>query len=273
MYLSYFGLNEQPFGITPDTAFVYNGIAHEEALNTLLVSIGSGEGFVKITGEVGVGKTLLCRHLLSLLGDNRVAAYIPNPQLEPRALLTEVADELGAESGGDAAMLVKAINRRVLDIAQQGRTAVLCIDEAQMMPALTLQTLRMLSNLETEKRKLIQIVLFGQPELDELLSQKAARQVRQRITYHYCMPGLRRHEIGIYVQHRLRIAGYRGPALFSRGARWALFRHSGGMPRLVNVLAHKALLAAFGEGAERVGYGHVRRAVADTESALKRRWF
>ena len=273
MYLSFYGLDESPFSITPDTTFVYNGVAHEEALNTLLMAVGSGEGFVKITGEVGVGKTLLCRQLLALLGEDRVAAYVPNPQLEPRAMLIEVAEELGAATDGDAAMLVKAINRRVLEIAQQGKTAVLCIDEAQMMPALTLQTLRMLSNLETEKRKLIQIVLFAQPELDEILAQKAARQVQQRITFHYCMPGLKRHELGIYLQHRLRVAGYRGPALFSRGARWALYRHSNGVPRLVNVLAHKALLAAFGEGADRVGYGHVRRAVADTESAVRRRLF
>ncbi len=273
MYLTYFGLNEYPFGITPDTQFACNVTSHEEALNTLLLAIHGGEGFVKITGEVGAGKTLLCRKLLTMLGDQRVAAYIPNPQLEPRAMLTEVAVELGAHVGNDAAMLVKAINRRVLEIAAQGKTAVLCIDEAQTMPLLTLQTLRLLSNLETEKRKLLQIVLFGQPELDEILKEKSARQVLQRITFHYHMPGLAPHEVGIYLQHRLRVAGHRGPALFSRGARWALFRHSNGMPRLVNVMAHKALLAAFGEGAERVSYAHVRRAAGDTESAFKRGWF
>lgn len=273
MYLTYFGLDEYPFSITPDTQFAYNATAHEEALNTLLLAIHSGEGFVKITGEVGAGKTLLCRKLLSMLGPDRIAAYIPNPQLEPRALLAEVATELGAEDGKDAAMLVRAINRRLMEIAAAGKTAVLCIDEAQTIPALTLQTLRLLSNLETEKRKLIQIVLFGQPELDELLAEKAARQVLQRITFHYRMPGLKRHELAIYLQHRLRIAGYRGPSLFSRAARWALYRHSNGMPRLVNVLAHKALLAAFGEGAERVGYQHVRRASQDTESAYRRGWF
>lgn len=273
MYLTYFGLDEHPFGITPDTQFACNVTSHEEALNTLLLAVHGGEGFVKITGEVGVGKTLLCRKLLALLGDDRVAAYIPNPQLEPRAMLMEVAAEIGAHAGNDAAMLVKAINRRVLEIAAQGKTAVLLIDEAQTMPALTLQTLRLLSNLETEKRKLIQIVLFGQPELDDILAAKAARQVLQRITFHYRMPGLARHELGIYLQHRLRVAGHRGSSLFSRAARWALFRHSNGMPRLVNILAHKALLAAFGEGAERVGYTHVLRAARDTESAFRRGWF
>ena len=273
MYLSYFGLDEFPFSITPDTQFACNVTSHEEALNTLLLAVQGGEGFVKITGEVGAGKTLLCRKLLSLLGDDRVAAYVPNPQLEPRAMLAEVAAELGADPGSDATMLVKAINRRVLEIAAQGKTAVLCIDEAQTMPPLTLQTLRMLSNLETEKRKLIQIVLFGQPELDQILGEKSARQVLQRITFHYRMPGLARHELNVYLQHRMRIAGYRGPSLFSRAARWALYRHSRGMPRLVNVLAHKALLAAFGRGAERVGYHHVRVAARDTESAFNRAWF
>jgi len=272
MYLTYFGLDEYPFGITPDTQFACNVTSHEEALNTLLLAIQSGEGFVKITGEVGVGKTLLCRKLLSELGSDHVAAYIPNPQLAPRAMLAEVATELAADVGNDATLLVKAINRRVLELAAQGKTAVLCIDEAQTMPALTLQTLRLLSNLETEKRKLIQIVLFGQPELDEILAERSARQVLQRITFHYRMPGLARHELGIYLQHRLRVAGHRGPSLFSRAARWALYRHSKGMPRLVNVLAHKALLSAFGEGAERVGFAHVRRATRDTESAFHRAW-
>lgn len=272
MYLTYFGLDESPFSITPDTQFACSVASHEEALNTVLLAIHGGEGFVKITGEVGVGKTLLCRKLLAVLGDDRVAAYLPNPQLEPRAMLAEVAAELGTDAGADASMLVKAINRRVLDIAAQGKSAVLLIDEAQTMPALTLQTLRLLTNLETEKRKLIQIVLFGQPELDDILAEKSARQVLQRITFHYRMPGLARHELGIYLQHRLRVAGHRGPALFSRAARWALYRHSNGMPRLVNVLAHKAMLSAFGEGAERVGYRHVRHAARDTESAFKRGW-
>lgn len=272
MYRNHFGLDEPPFSITPDTDFAFKAVAHEEAINTLLMAVGSGEGFVKITGEVGAGKTLLCRKLLSMLGEDRVAAYIPNPQLAPRAMLIAVAEELGAATTGDAAILVKAINQRVLQIAAQNKTAVLCIDEAQMMPPLTLQTLRMLSNLETEKRKLIQIVLFGQPELDELLAKKEARQVLQRITFHYCIPGLKRREVGSYLQHRLRIAGYRGPKLFSSAARWALYRHSNGMPRLINVLAHKAMLAAFGEGADGIDYGHVRRAVKDTQSAFRRGW-
>jgi MSHA biogenesis protein MshM len=273
MYLGHFRLAEHPFSITPDTQFIYSAASHQEALNTLLTAVRGGEGFVKITGEVGTGKTLLCRTFLATLGDDCVAAYIPNPQFDAKALLLEVAEELGAEgAGGDAVHIVKRINSHLLALAEQGKTAVLCIDEAQTMPSLTLETLRLISNLETEKRKLIQIVLFGQPELDEKLALPSARQLRQRIVFHYQMPPLRRQEVGRYVDHRLHIAGYRGPRLFSAWAERALFRHSGGRPRLVNILAHKALLAAFGEGSEQVRLRHVRAAVRDTEAAFRRGW-
>ncbi len=274
MYLGHFGLTELPFSITPDTQFVYSAASHQEALNTLLLAVRGGEGFVKITGEVGTGKTLLCRRFLATLGDECVPAYIPNPQFDARSLLLEAAEELGASGGDDDnnVHIVRRIGRRLLDIAQQGRTAVLCIDEAQTMPIPTLEALRLISNLETEKRKLIQIVLFGQPELDERLAEPSVRQLRQRIVFHYRMPGLQRRELGAYVDHRLRVAGYHGGRLFSTLARRALFRHSGGMPRLVNILSHKAMLAAFGEGSEEVCLRHVRAAARDTEGAHKVGW-
>ena len=218
MYLGHFGLTELPFGITPDTQFAYAGAAHQEALNTLLLAIRSGEGFVKITGEVGTGKTLLCRRLLATLGEDCVAAYIPNPQVDPKALLVELADELRAPTTEGRAIVhvVRRINGRLLELARQGKTAVLCIDEAQTMPLLTLETLRLISNLETEKRKLIQIVLFGQPELDDKLREPRVRQLRQRIAFHYRLPGLRREEVDAYVEHR-RLPGRR--AVFGAGAR------------------------------------------------------
>jgi len=274
MYLGHFGLTELPFSITPDTQFIYSAASHQEALNTLLLAVRGGEGFVKITGEVGTGKTLLCRRFLATLGDDCVAAYIPNPQVDANALLREVAEELrvSGDDGGDTVHIVKRINSHLLELAEQGKTAVLCIDEAQTMPTQTLETLRLISNLETEKRKLIQIVLFGQPELDEKLEQPSVRQLRQRIVFHYRMPGLKRAELGAYLEHRLRVAGYHGGRLFSRFAQRALFRHSGGMPRLVNILAHKALLAAFGEGDDGVALRHVRAAARDTEGARKGGW-
>jgi MSHA biogenesis protein MshM len=274
MYLSHFGLTELPFSITPDTQFVYSAASHQEALNTLVLAVGGGEGFVKITGEVGTGKTLLCRRFLSTLGPEYVAAYVPNPQFDARTLLLEIAEELGAGGADDGNNVhtVKRINSRLLELAEQGKTAVLCIDEAQTMPVPTLEALRMISNLETEKRKLVQIVLFGQPELDSRLEDPSVRQLRQRIVFHYRMPGLQRRELGEYVDHRLRVAGYHGGRLFTAFARRALYRHSDGMPRLVNILSHKAMLAAFGEGSENVRLRHVRAAARDTEGARNVGW-
>lgn len=267
MYLAHFGLTELPFGITPDTQYIYSATAHQEALNTLMFAVESGEGFVKITGEVGTGKTLLCRKFLSMLEEPYLAAYIPNPQVDPRALLGAVAEEMGASQAGESRHIIKSINQRLLSLANEGRTVVLCIDEAQTMPQLTLETLRLLSNLETEKRKLIHIVLFGQPELDEKLSHPSVRQLRQRIAFHYRMPPLRRNEMDDYLAHRLRVAGYHGERVFSAMARRTLYRCSGGTPRLVNILAHKSMLAAFGEGRPTVGYRQVFAAVRDTEGA------
>jgi MSHA biogenesis protein MshM len=237
-----------------------------------MLALESGEGFVKITGEVGTGKTLLCRKFLGLLDDPHVAAYVPNPQLEPRALLIEVAEELGASGAGEARHIIKSINQRLLAMADEGKVAVLCIDEAQTMPMLTLETLRLLSNQETEKRKLIHIELFGQPELDEKLAKPSVRQLLQRIAFHYRMPPLKRNELGEYLGHRLKTAGYRGDQLFSAMARRALYRFSGGTPRLVNILAHKAMLASFGEGRLSVGYRQVFAAARDTEGSRPSLW-
>jgi MSHA biogenesis protein MshM len=275
VYLAHFGLVELPFGITPDTDYAYSAAAHQEALNTLLVSVGAGEGFVKITGEVGTGKTLLCRRFLSSLDKRYYTAYLPNPQLPPAVLLQAVAEELSLkpEKGIDAFHLVKEINQRLLAFAHIGKSVVLCIDEAQTMPLESLETLRLLSNLETEKRKLLQVVLFGQPELDENLSDPSVRQIRQRIAFHYHMFGLRRDEVGHYLGHRLRVAGHRGNAIFSPRAASRLFDCSQGTPRLVNIIAHKAMLAAFGEGRDAVERCHVNIAARDTEGARKPHWY
>jgi len=275
VYLDYFGLTELPFGITPDTSYTYLTEGHQGALNTLLVALNSGEGFIKITGEVGTGKTLLCRRLLQSLPAESISAYLPNPYLAPRTLMLALAEELGVGVAPetDDYHLLQQVNRSLLDSAAAGRNVVVCIDEAQAMPLETLESLRLLSNLETEKRKLLQIILFGQPELDEKLAQPSVRQLLQRIAFHYRLGGLARGEVGNYLAHRLRVAGYRGEPLFSPGAVRALIKSSNGTPRLVNILAHKALLAVFGEGRRQVKAGHVRKAVRDTEGAKHPGWW
>ena len=273
-YLKHFGLRELPFGITPDTSYFFACRSILEALNTLLVAVANGEGFIKITGEVGTGKTLLCRKFLSTLSANWVSAYIPNPNLEPRGLVLALAEELGVpgESSGPH-RLEKELMQRLLDIARQGKRVVLCMDETQAMPLATLETVRLLTNLETEKRKLMQVVLFGQPELDRNLSSESVRQLRQRITFQYVLKALGRKEVADYVAHRLTIAGYSGQALFTSGALSELHAASRGVPRLVNILAHKSLLALYGEGGRQVERRHVRCAVEDTPSATGRWWW
>ncbi len=269
MYEAHFGLREPPFGITPDTSFAYACNSHQEALNTLLVAARNGEGFMKVTGEVGTGKTLLCRRFLATLDSRFVSAYIPNPYLEPRTLMFALADELGISlpREADQHQLLKELSRALLNFARQGKTVVVCLDEAQAMPQETLEALRLLTNLETEKRKLVQVVLFGQPELDERLAHAAVRQLRQRITFQYRLLALNVEEVGHYLAHRLRVAGYRGSRLFVPAAVRRMHRVSRGVPRLINIVAHKALLLAFGEGMQQVHPHHVRIAAADTPAA------
>ena len=274
MYLKHFGLAELPFGITPDTSFTYLLQVHQEALNTLLLALNAGEGFVKISGEVGTGKTLLCRRLLQTLDATWVTAYLPNPNLAPETLFLALAEELGVKdtAGLDQYHLIRQINHALLDFARIKKRVVVCIDEAQAMPVETLEALRLLSNLETEKRKLLQIVLFGQPELDEKLRRPEVRQLLQRIAFHYRLGGLKKSETGNYVAHRLRVAGYRGEGLFTPAALRALHRASGGTPRLINILAHKSLLSVFGEGRQMAKVRHVRLARKDTEGAKRAGW-
>ena len=274
MYLKHFGLIELPFGITPDTSFTYSVQYHQEALNTLLLALDQGEGFVKISGEVGSGKTLLCRRLLQTLNDGWVTAYLPNPNLDANTLFLALAEELGIKdaAGLDQYHLVRRINLALLDFARAKKKVVFCIDEAQAMPIETLEALRLLSNLETEKRKLLHIVLFGQPELDEKLHRPEVRQLLQRIAFHYRLGVLKKSEIEHYVAHRLRVAGYRGEGLFTPAALRALHRASGGTPRLINILAHKSLMSVFGEGSQVAKVRHVRLARKDTEGSRRIGW-
>ncbi len=276
MYLAHFGLNELPFGLTPDTAYAFATRAHQEALNTLLLAARSGEGFIKITGEVGTGKTLLCRRFLATQGEDCVTCYLPNPLLTPATLLLALSEELELKpaAGATEYQLLKSINEELLSLAAEGRHVVVCVDEAQALPLKTLETLRLLSNLETEKRKLLQVVLLGQPELDTRLALSCMRQLRQRISFHYRLVGMDRAELRQYLHHRMRVAGYNSTEVFSASAVAALQRASGGTPRLVNILAHKALLTVFGSGDSVVEAQHIRAAARDTDGSLscRPRW-
>jgi MSHA biogenesis protein MshM len=277
LYLAHYGLREPPFSITPDTAFVYPATAHQEAINTLMLALEDGEGFIKITGEVGTGKTLLCRRLLAHLAEypeRYVSAYLPNPNLDPLTLTRAFLEELGepVDDASDPYHLHKQLNATLLRHAQGDRMVVLCIDEAQALPLEGLEALRLISNLETEKRKLLQMVLFGQPELDVKLGSAEVRQLRQRITFHYRMRGLTDSELAHYLAHRLKVAGHQGRPLFSPASIRLIRRATRGTPRLVNIVAHKALMAAYGEGGYEVGRRHVRAAARDSDGARLPWW-
>jgi MSHA biogenesis protein MshM len=272
MYLQHYGLRELPFSLTPDTSFFFGYGHYRDAYNTLLVALQNGEGFIKVTGEVGTGKTLLCRKLLNSLGDDYTTAYIPNPYLTPSALVMAVADELditiNSKEGPHRAL--KAITQRLIELGNEGKKVVLCIDEVQAMPEQTMETLRLITNLETEKRKLLHVVLFGQPELDERLAQQSARQLRQRITFSYTLQPIDSEGIAAYLQHRLLVAGGNGELHFDKEAIRQLYRGSGGFPRLINILAHKSLMLGYGQGVKHIGAAQVKAAIADTEGAHKK---
>lgn len=281
MYLEHYGLREFPFSLTPDTQYFFGYGHYRDALDTLTVALGSGEGFIKVTGEVGTGKTLLCRKLLNTLDYTAFyTAYIPNPYLTPLALGLALAEELGLELARNVGQhrAMKEVTRRLIQLHAAGKRVVLLIDEAQAMPGETLEALRLLTNLETEKRKLLQVVLFGQPELDERLDERANRQLRQRITFSYRLPPIDRQGMEAYVNHRLLVAGATGTPRFLPEAFDALHQFSRGIPRLVNILAHKALMAGYGQGVRDISRRHVEMAARDTEGVHKhqtadgRRW-
>jgi len=271
MYYEHFGLEQAPFSLTPNTVFLYRTRGYSEAINTLLVALRSGEGFVKVIGEVGTGKTLLCRELLTLLDDEFVTAFLPDPCLPPLAVRQALASELGIEVGeaSDPGLMMKQITERLMTLRARGRRAVLLIDEAQSMPRTSLETVRLLSNLETETEKLLQVVLFGQPELEAALCSVGLRQLHQRITFACRLQPLDRAEVRGYVRHRMRRAGCEVEDVFTSGALRAVARASGGVPRLINIVCHKALMVAFGRGQLDVGRRDVREAAAETSGRAR----
>lgn len=273
MYLDHFQLKDVPFALTPNIEFYCQLKSHQEALNTLLFCLRSGEGFIKIIGEVGSGKTLLCRKLLHCLEPDFFTAYLPNPDLSPLELRRAFARELGINPAflQDQHELLSIINSRLVELHAAGKRVVLILDEAQAIPLESLEAVRLLTNLETERAKLLQVVLFGQPELDEHLNQPHFRQLKQRITFSYYLSLLSREELDTYLFHRLAVAGYTYGALFTKRARNMLFQTSRGVPRIINVLCHKALLIAYGRGERVITHKMLKRAIQDTEAAVRQR--
>ncbi|MDN3640182.1 AAA family ATPase [Simiduia curdlanivorans] len=270
MYTEFFGLQEKPFSLTPDTQFFFNKQSHRAALNTMLGAVQNNEGFIKIVGEVGTGKTLLCRKLLSLLDGKFKVIYIPNSYLTPNELKGLVAAEIGAEFAADmpAYQLMGSIYRKLLQLVKDSVQVVLIVDEAQAMPRDTLESLRLLTNLDTEKRKLLQVVLIGQPELDETLERSDLRQLKQRIVFTARLQPLTSEGVAEYVGYRMSSAGC-DRLVFSKSALLYLYWSSGGIPRLVNLLAHKALIAAFNAGDTSVNSEHLAIAINNTPEARR----
>lgn len=267
MYLEYYGLTEAPFDITPNPRFLFYSAKHREAFNHLLYGIRERKGFVQMTGEVGAGKTTLCRALLGQLEPERYStALILNPALDSAELIKAVAIEFGLNvQGQDRLDTLASINKFLLQQVEQKRDAVLVIDEAQDLSEELLEQVRLLSNLETDNRKLLQIVLLGQPELRDRLNSYRLRQLRQRITVRYHLHSLTRYETTQYVQHRLQVSGANGVPWFTAPALWRVYRYSKGIPRLVNALCDKSLLAGFAQQSERIDFRMVGAAKRELE--------
>lgn len=272
MYLDHFGLSQAPFKITPNTGFFYTGGNRGAILDALLYAITHGEGIVKVTGEIGSGKTMLCRMLESLLPENIEVIYLPNPSIGRDEILFVIAGELGLITEGQrTAMIIRALQSRLIENHAQGRQIVIIVDEAQAMPLESLEEVRLLSNLETETHKLLQIVLFGQLDLDHNLAQPQMRQLRERITHNFVLPPFQKGSLADYLMFRMRAAGYHGPDLFGADAVKLIANASQGITRRINVLADKTLLAAFAENTHDIMPRHVKAAINDSEFPESRR--
>ena len=266
-YLHFYGLKEAPFTISPNPRFLYLSAKHREALNHLLYGIRERRGFVQLTGEVGAGKTTLCRALLEQLPPEQFStALILNPVLQPDQMMAAIATEFGLNvRGKDRFETLQILNHFLLEEMAKGRDVVLIIDEAQNLTNDLLEQVRLISNLETDDRKLLQIVLMGQPELRDRLNDHSLRQLRQRITVRYHLSALRFSEVKDYIRHRLHVSGANGTPYFSMGAVWRVFNYSRGIPRLVNAACDKCLLAGWVSQRDGINFGVANRAVRELE--------
>jgi general secretion pathway protein A len=274
MYERYFHLTERPFSLTPDPGFLFLSASHQQALDHLMYGLETGEGFIVMTGDIGVGKTTVCRALLARLSGSFTTALVLNPMLTEKELIRGILDDFSAGlANGTKKDCLDALNRFLLAEAESGRRPVLIVDEAQNLSPSLLEQVRLLSNLETEKRKLLQIVLIGQKELKEKLSLPSLRQLNQRVTVRAEILPLTRKETSRYIDHRLGVAGGAGRTFLSAGAERAIFRHSGGVPRRINMLCDRAFLSAYLRGGAEIGRKDVREAaesLSDNPGMAKR---
>lgn len=272
MYLEHFNLKAQPFSLTPNTQFFCELPGHTEGLNVVLTSLHRGDGFIKVTGEVGAGKTMLCRMLLSALKEPYMTAYLPNPDLKPIGLCKALARELDIEFKPSVTPyeLHELINNKLMQYYRENKRVVMIIDEAQALSEKCLEMLRLFTNLQTESSHLMQIVMLGQPQLDQRLENPDLWQLKQRIIFSYRLRPLTRKDMDAYLFHRLAMAGYTHGALFNKKAIDLLYQASMGIPRLINILCDKALMAAFGRADREVNRRSMKAAILDTESIAKR---
>jgi general secretion pathway protein A len=269
VYLKFYALTQPPFDLTPNPRFLFNSAKHREAINHLLYGIRERKGFVQLTGEVGAGKTTLCRALLEQLDANFSTALLLTTVLDANELVKAIAAEFGLDSKGlDRLETLAALNDFLIRQIERGKETVLIIDEAQNFSDDLLEQVRQLSNIETDDRKLLQIILIGQPELRERLNNPRLRQLRQRITVRYHLRALTSFETGQYIKHRLELAGANGAPYFSAAALWRVFRYSKGVPRLVNALCDKALLCGFVQQSKRINFSMVGRAIRELEGEI-----
>ena len=276
MYYDYFGMQQPPFRITPDTRLFYPGGERGAVLEALIYAITNGEGIVKVVGEVGSGKTMLCRMLEKELPDNVEIVYLANPRLSPDNILHAIAFELNLDLADDASRfeVMNRLQEYLLQRHSEGRQVVVFVEEAQSMPLQTLEEIRLLSNLETQHNKLLQIVLFGQPELDEMIATPKIRQLKERITYSFRLNPFASNDIRDYLNSRVRACGFRAGTLFDPAAVKQVAHYSCGLLRRINILADKALLAAYADNTHTVTASHIRQAARDSEFVTRpqQRW-
>jgi MSHA biogenesis protein MshM len=278
MYIKHFGLVQYPFSLTPNTRFFLKLPGQQEAFNSLIQALENGDTLSEISGEVGTGKTMLCRKVLNTLEfypERYATAFLPNPLLNEEGIIHALADELDVTIPKEANYreLFKLVSARILELANQNKRIVLFVDEAQAIPDGSLKALYLLTQISAPNGRSLQVVLIGQPELDSLLDQAELTQIREKIQFNYRLPKLDRQDIGAYVEHRLRKAGYSGSRLFNDQALDLVHEASQGTPRLISILCHKAMMVAYGKGEQKVTADFVRAAMADTDSVeSKQSW-